>query len=136
MRLMSGKKNELEPFSKFSTLEEFHHHMEMWLNQNISDFTKCELLGLKWLVQFSAKTPGVCNEAMGTILNAISRESYNHGISRTTFKRMLKKATRLGIITIYETEKSNGSQSSNLYVFNRFATATIELPQQLEFDLF
>ncbi len=136
MKLMSDKMNELEPFSKFTTLEEFQHHMEMWLNQNICDLTKCELLGLKWLVQFSAKTPGVCNAAMGTILKAISLESYNHGISRSTFQRMLRKATRLGIITVYETEKSDGSQSSNLYVFNRFVAATIELPQQLEFDLF
>ncbi|MCP3740865.1 hypothetical protein [Rossellomorea sp. BNER] len=33
---------------------------------------------------------------------------------------MIGKATTLGIITVYETERKNGSQSSNLYVFNPF----------------
>ena len=50
----------------------------------------------------------------------IHEEYHDHGISRATFKRMLGKAKRLGILTIYETERGNGSQESNLYVFNRF----------------
>lgn len=33
---------------------------------------------------------------------------------------MIIKASNLGIFTVYETERKNGSQSSNLYVFNRF----------------
>jgi hypothetical protein len=33
---------------------------------------------------------------------------------------MIIKAKELGISTIYETERKNGSQSSNLYSFNRF----------------
>ena len=55
-----------------------------------------------------------------TILNMIHAEYHDHGISRDTFKRMLGKAKRLGILTIYETERENGSQDSNLYIFNRF----------------
>jgi hypothetical protein len=42
------------------------------------------------------------------------------GISRSTFKRMILKASEMGIFTVYETARKNGSQSSNLYVFNRF----------------
>ncbi len=33
---------------------------------------------------------------------------------------MIIKAKDLGILTLYETERKNGSQSSNLYSFNRF----------------
>ncbi|MFJ5762876.1 hypothetical protein ACIQAA_27915 [Neobacillus sp. NPDC093182] len=43
-----------------------------------------------------------------------------NGISRSTFKRMILKAKDFGILTIYETERKNGSQSSNLYSFSRF----------------
>ncbi|WP_053071366.1 hypothetical protein [Cytobacillus firmus] len=33
---------------------------------------------------------------------------------------MILKASEIGIFTVYETARKNGSQSSNLYVFNRF----------------
>jgi hypothetical protein len=33
---------------------------------------------------------------------------------------MILKASEMGIFTVYETARKNGSQSSNLYVFNRF----------------
>jgi hypothetical protein len=33
---------------------------------------------------------------------------------------MIIKAKELGMITIYETERKNGSQTSNLFSFNRF----------------
>jgi len=36
---------------------------------------------------------------------------------------MIIKASVLGIFTVLETERKNGSQSSNLYVFNRFANS-------------
>jgi hypothetical protein len=39
---------------------------------------------------------------------------------------MILKARKIGIFTVYETARKNGSQSSNLYVFNRFPTN--ELP--------
>ena len=83
------------------------------------EFTKGELVGLKRLVRFSAKIPGVCNDKIDTILKAIHEEYKNNGISRSTFKRRIQKAIGIGIITVYETERKNGSQSSNLYIFNR-----------------
>ncbi|WP_423335622.1 hypothetical protein [Neobacillus sp. 19] len=64
----------------------------------------------------------------GTLLKAIHDEFHDNGISHSTFKRMVLKAKDLGIITVYETERKNGSQSSNLYVFNRFPNN--ELPKQ------
>lgn len=47
-------------------------------------------------------------------------------ISRSSFKRMLQKAIKFGIITVYETVRKNGSQFSNLYVFKRYPYNTIK----------
>jgi hypothetical protein len=120
MHLKVDKVPQLQQFSKFQSAEEFHRHMELWLTQHKRDLTKCELVGLKYLVRFSEKTPGVCYESIGTVLKAIHQEYYDHGISRASFKRMIKKTAKLGILTVYETARENGAQSSNLYVFNRF----------------
>ncbi|MDQ0200255.1 hypothetical protein [Neobacillus ginsengisoli] len=73
------------------------------------------MAGLKRLVRFAAKVPGVCNAKIGTVLKAINEEYNNNGISRSTFKRMIIKVRELGIFTVYETVRKNGSQSSNLW---------------------
>lgn len=128
MNLKSGNIEGFEQFSQFSSLKEFNTHIEMWLLEHKKDFTKGELVGLKRLVRFAAKIPGVCNAKIGTILKAINEEYHENGISRSTFKRMTQKAQEIGILTMHETERKNGSQSSNLYVFNRFPSN--EPPQQ------
>ncbi|CAM3915431.1 hypothetical protein [Mesobacillus zeae] len=120
MTIKSGLINKFEEYSQFATLEEFNHHMEMWMAEYKHEFTKGELVGLKRLVRFAAKIPGVCNAKIGTVLKAIHEEYQDMGISRSTFKRMIIKAKNFGIFTVYETERKNGSQSSNLYIFNRF----------------
>ncbi|WP_244440960.1 hypothetical protein [Neobacillus jeddahensis] len=122
MNVKSGSIEGFEQFSQFESLKEFNHHMEMWLLEHKTAFSKGEQVGLKRLVRFSAKIPGICNAKIGTILKAIHKEYHDHGISRSTFKRMISKAKQLGIFTVYETERKNGSQSSNLYVFHRFPT--------------
>ena len=126
--LKSGNIEGFEQFSQFSSLQELNTHIEMWLAVHKHDFSKGALVGLKRLVRFSAKIPGVCNAKIGTILKAIHQEYSDHGISRSTFKRMIQKAKDLGILTVYETERKNGSQSSNLYSFNRFPAN--ELPKE------
>ncbi|WP_066248331.1 hypothetical protein [Neobacillus drentensis] len=118
--LKSGNIEGFEQFSQFSSLQELNTHIEMWLAVHKHDFSKGALVGLKRLVRFSAKIPGVCNAKIGTILKAIHQEYKDNGISRSTFKRMIQKAKELGILSVYETERKNGSQSSNLYLFNRF----------------
>ena len=128
MNLKSGNIEGFEQYSQFKNLEEFNHHMEMWLLDHKKDFSKGELIGLKRLVRFSAKIPGVCNAKIGTILKAINQEYTENILSRSTFKRMILKGKKMGIFTVYETERSNGSQSSNLYVFNRFPAC--EPPKQ------
>lgn len=122
MNLKSSVTDQFEYYSQFANLAEFNRHMEMWLLEEKQKFTKGELIGLQRLIRFAAKFPGVSNAKIGTILKAIHDEFGGNGISRSTFKRMIIKAKALGIITIYETERKNGSQSSNLYVFNRFIT--------------
>lgn len=120
MTIKSGVIEGFEGYSQFSSLEEFNRHFEMWLAVNKHDFSKGELVGLKRLARFAAKIPGVSNAKIGTVLKAIHEEYNELGISRSTFKRMIIKACNLGIFTVYETERKNGSQSSNLYVFTRF----------------
>jgi hypothetical protein len=120
VNLKSGRIEGFEGYSQFKSVKEFNTHVEMWLAVKKHEFSKGELVGLKRLVRFSAKVPGVCNAKIGTLLIAINEEYHGNGISRSTFKRMTLKAKELGILTIHETERKNGSQSSNLYSFNRF----------------
>ncbi|RSD28864.1 hypothetical protein EJA10_03055 [Mesobacillus subterraneus] len=120
MTIRSGVIENFEGYSQFISLEEFNTHLEMWLSLHKHDFTKGEVVGLKRLARFAAKIPGVSNAKIGTVLKAIHEEYNELGISRSTFKRMIMKASGLGIFTVHETERKNGSQSSNLYVFNRF----------------
>ncbi|MFJ7727876.1 hypothetical protein ACIQXV_17155 [Neobacillus sp. NPDC097160] len=128
MNLKSGKIEGFEQFSQFESLKEFNHHIEKWLLEHKTDFSKGELVGLKRLVRFAAKIPGVCNAKIGTVLKAIHDEYCDNGISRSTFKRMIGKAKELGIFTVNEIERKNFSQSSNFYVFNRFPVS--EPPKQ------
>ncbi|MEH7442672.1 hypothetical protein V7201_10250 [Bacillus sp. JJ1122] len=129
MMIKSGVIEGFEGYSQFAALGEFNNHLEMWMVEHKKDFTKGELIGLKRLARFAAKIPGIANAKIGTVLKAIYEEYGEMGmISRSTFKRMIIKAGKLGIFTVYETERKNGSQSSNLYVFNRFPLS--ELPNE------
>ncbi|MBP2242224.1 hypothetical protein J2Z40_002798 [Cytobacillus eiseniae] len=120
MNIKSGNVEQFQSYSQFQSLQEFNMHIEMWLAVHKDKLTKGELVGLKRLIRFAAKVPGVCNAKIGTVLKAIHEEFDGNGISRSTFKRMIAKVSSLGILTVYETERRNGSQSSNLYVFQCF----------------
>ncbi|MBN8200985.1 MULTISPECIES: hypothetical protein [Bacillaceae] len=132
MNLKSGSIEQFEGYSQFKDLTEFNAHVEMWLSVHKKKFSKGELVGLKRLVRFAAKIPGVSNAKIATVLKAIHEEYNGNGISRSTFKRMIVKALESGIITVLETERKNGSQSSNLYVFNRFPKS--EPPKKEKLD--
>ena len=103
--------------SRFKDLSEFNNHIEQWMLDIKSEFTKSELLALKRLIRFSAKVVGVCNAKIGTVVSA-THEKDGAGISRSTFKRMIQKAKEIGLLSVYETVRKNGSKSSNVYVFN------------------
>lgn len=120
MGIKSAEIENFEEYSQFGSLVEFNHHFEMWMKAKKRNFSKGELIGLKMLVRFAGKVPGVANDKIGTALKIIYQEYGEMGISRSTFKRMIQKAIKLGIFTVYETERKSGLQCSNLYVFNRF----------------
>ncbi|WP_226086703.1 hypothetical protein [Mesobacillus sp. S13] len=120
MTIKSAVIESFTEYSQFGSLKEFNNHFEMWMADKKRFFSKGELIGLKRLARFAAKVPGVANAKIGTVLKAIYEEYREMGISRSTFKRMILKASEIGIFTVYETARKNGSQSSNLYVFNRF----------------
>ncbi|MCM3124422.1 MULTISPECIES: hypothetical protein [unclassified Mesobacillus] len=120
MTIKSAVIESFAEYSQFGSLKEFNNHFEMWMADKKRFFSKGELIGLKRLARFAAKVPGVANAKIGTVLKAIYEEYGEMGISRSTFKRMILKASEIGIFTVYETARKNGSQSSNLYVFNRF----------------
>jgi N-acetylglutamate synthase-like GNAT family acetyltransferase len=121
MNSKSSEMEQFESFSQFQSLTEFHQHMDKWLADYKQEFSKGELVGFKQLITFAAVIPGVSNEKIATILNAIHEQYHGHGISRATFKRMLGRAKKLDILTVYETERMNGSQDSNLYIFHHFS---------------
>ncbi|WP_249745543.1 hypothetical protein [Mesobacillus boroniphilus] len=120
MTIKSAVIESFAEYSQFGSLKEFNNHFEMWMADKKRFFSKGELIGLKRLARFAAKVPGVANAKIGMELKAIYEEYGEMGISRSTFKRMILKASNIGIFTVYETARKNGSQSSNLYVFNRF----------------
>lgn len=109
MNLKNGCIEQFETYSQFSSLKDFNTHMEMWMAVHKDNFSKGERVGLKRLVRFAAKIPGVCNDKIGTVLKAIHEEHNGNGISRSTFKRMIQKAIGLGLLIVHETERSNGS---------------------------
>lgn len=107
--------------SNFSSLKQFNSNMEQWwidIHQN-KLLSKSEILSLKRLVRFCCKIPGISNAKIQTIV-AATHENDGMGISRSTFKRMIKKCIEMGLLTVIQTERKNGSKSSNLYIFNQY----------------
>jgi hypothetical protein len=111
---------DFQHLSNFKSLKDLNNNIEMFLVEHKKDFTKGEYVSFMKLTKYCAKVPGIATAKIGTILKAINEDKNDMGVSRSTFKRMLVKAKTLGILTVHETERKNGSQSSNLYVFNRF----------------
>lgn len=134
--MRSGNIEQFKHLSQFRDLKDFNNNIEQWMIDLKAKFTKSELIALKRLIRFSAKVAGVCNAKIATIVSA-THEKDGMGISRSTFKRMITKAKAFGLLAVYETVRKNGSQSSNLYVFNRYPvkedvsfSQTIELPKE------
>ncbi|WP_413305817.1 helix-turn-helix transcriptional regulator [Bacillus sp. 1P10SD] len=108
--LKSGSMDRYEHYSQFGSVKEFNYHIEMWLLETKPTFSKGELIGLKRLIRFSAKIPGVSHAKIGAILKAIHEEYHDHGISRSTFKRMIQKAIQLkSIYRVYSNLLKEGS---------------------------
>ncbi|PWW20213.1 hypothetical protein DFO73_11627 [Cytobacillus oceanisediminis] len=118
------KQGNIESFSnlsQFRDIEDFNNNFEQWMLDIKREFTKSELIALKYLKRYCAKVAGVSNAKIATITKTAYEN--NQPVSRSTVKRMVQKAKNLGLLNVYETERKNGSKSSNIYVFNRFVKA-------------
>jgi hypothetical protein len=120
LKVEVARPNDIQGYSQFYDYEEFETNIEIWLIDHQQNFTKGELYGLNQLIHLSSNVPGVCFEAMRTIVWCPDMGLGELAISRSTFKRMVWKCIRLGMLKVYETEDKNGAQGGNLYVFNPY----------------
>lgn len=118
MKIKSGAINQFEQYSQFKTVEEFQRHVEKILVDYNQVFTHGDQVSLQMLARFSHEIPGVSNPSIDTVVEEGNEYDSLKPISRSTFKRMVQKAKAFGILTVFETEKENGFQLSNLYIFN------------------
>lgn len=120
--MKSGHINQYTNLSQFNNLKDFNNNIEQWMIDIKDQFTKGELIGLKRLIRYSAKIPGVCNAKIQTLVSACSDMG---GISRRTFERMLSRAKSLGLLKVVNTYKENGKQGHNVYVFNQYTQSDL-----------
>ncbi|KOO46416.1 hypothetical protein [Priestia koreensis] len=116
--MKQGKIEQFQHLSNFSSLKDMNNNMESFLSVHKSAFTASELICFKVLLRFSCKVKGVSNISVNKLLKSISETCKK--VSESTFHRMKRKAIKLGILAVIPTERSNKSQSSNLWVFHRF----------------
>lgn len=122
--MKSGKIDQFAHLSEFKTLKEFNGTITQFLDTHGHHFTKSERIALFTLTQFSAKHIGVCNARIAKLVEAA--QAQQGGISRSSFERMLRKAKKLGILSIHHTLRIKGGLSHNVYVFHPFDGATTE----------
>lgn len=118
--LLSGQANTYKKLSKFKSIKQFNSHFEQWMVFYKETFTKSELVALKRLVRYSANERsslvGICYAKIQTIVSATHENAFI-GISRSSFERMLRKAIKIGMVTVHNTYKNN-KKGHNVYVFN------------------
>ncbi|WP_078429805.1 hypothetical protein [Alkalihalobacterium alkalinitrilicum] len=116
--MKSGHIDQFAHLSKFRSVKQFNETMKKVRKQYEDRFTKGERVALLTLIQYSVKIPGICNARICKLVQAA--QTNNGVISRSTFERMLRKAKKLGIISIHHTTRQNGGYSHNVYVFHHF----------------
>lgn len=119
-----AKERNYDLLSKFTDINDFNNNFEQAMIDVKSEFTKSEYIALNKLRKFAANVVGV---AWCKIRKAVaSTHAYEMiGVSRSTFDRMLRKARRLNLITVINTQKANNYQAHNIYVFNRVDELTL-----------
>jgi hypothetical protein len=105
-------------YSQFKSLKDFNNNLESFLSVHKKELTPNEVYCFKALSRFAVRCLGVSNISINKLLKAISEKFKK--VSESTFHRFKRKAIKLGILSVYSLSRSNGSQSSNLWVFNRF----------------
>jgi hypothetical protein len=119
-KMKSGYIETFRHLSQFENLKDFNRNIKMFLAEHEEKFTKSEMIAFRYLTRFSARVPGVCNAKIQTIVAAINKDYDDFGVSRSTFERMLRKAKKLGILVVHNTERSGGGKGHNVFVFQRF----------------
>lgn len=117
--------------SNFESLKDFNTNLEQILLDCKAAFTKSQLVALKQLARFAAKVKGVATARISKLVSATFAND-NMGISRRTFERAINLAKDLGILTVHNGKRENGSQTSNIYVFNRYETVKNHLQMQAQ----
>lgn len=120
--------------SQFESVRDFNNNIEQFLADHKTDFTQSELIAFKRLVRLSCKVPGIATASKRYILQAINDMANGFGISESTFHRMKRKAIKLGALSVETTRRQNGSQSANVWHFNRWDNCieqeTIDTPRK------
>lgn len=119
--MKSGDINQFSHLSQFDSLKDFNNNIEMFLAEHKKDFTKGEYIAFMRLTKYCAKVKGIATCKIQTLVSACSETS--GGISRSTIERMIRKAKKLGILTVYNTTRKSGGYAHNVFVFNRFDVA-------------
>ncbi|MGR9049223.1 hypothetical protein ACQ4XT_11390 [Halobacillus faecis] len=119
--MLIGKVEQFKSFSQFDSLKDFNNNIEQWLLEYKHDFTKKELVCLKRLYRFCSKVFGVSTISINKLLAAIE-EKDQVKVSEATFHRFKRKAIKLGLLSVHATKRVNDSQSSNVWIFNKYDT--------------
>ncbi|OLO40299.1 hypothetical protein BTR23_07360 [Alkalihalophilus pseudofirmus] len=125
----SGLIAKFKNLSQFKSIKDFNNNIEKWLADHKQSFTKSELIALKRLVRYCAKYFGVSNAKIQTLVAATHSQNDMGGVSRSTFERMLRKASQIGLLVVKSTTKANGKgKGHNVFIFRRyFFNTTIEV---------
>lgn len=113
-----AEQNHYDQLSKFETLKEFNDHFEQAMLDVKEYFTKSEYIALNKLRKFAANVVGVA-WVKGQKAVASTHKDSMFGISRSTFDRMLRKAKKIGLVSVFNQFRENKYQKHNVYVFNR-----------------
>lgn len=106
--------------SNFKNLSEFNKHIEMFLADCKSLFTRFEFLAFRRLTKYCVAVPGVATASVGTLLRAIQDKDRPNGISESTFHRMRRKAIKSGILKVIERKYAGKNNSTNIWVFQKY----------------
>lgn len=118
--ILTGHTTTFKDYSNFISLKDFNNNIEMFLFDHKKDFTPTELVLFKRLTKYATKVKGIANASVRTLLNGVKEKDFKLGASESTFHRMRRKAIKLGILEVKSTNRTNGSQSSNLWIFQRY----------------
>jgi hypothetical protein len=107
-----------QSFSQFTSLKDLNNNIESFLSVHKKDFTRGELFCMKSLLRFSVRVCGLSNISINKLLKSVSEKFKK--VSEATFHRFKRKAIKLGILVVKPLHRGNGSQSSNLWIWQRY----------------